>query len=57
MRTPSSWAGSVRPRQASAACTSRDLDQVDLAVLEEIVAESYRVLSDGTYTSRARDHR
>jgi hypothetical protein len=35
----------------------KDLQQVDLAVLEEIVAESYRVLSDGTYTHRATDHR
>jgi hypothetical protein len=46
----------VRPQPVSCLYV-RDLDQVDLAVLEDIVAESYRVLSDGTYTSRARDDR
>ena len=35
----------------------KDLERVDLAVLEEIVAVSYRVLSEGTYTHRAADHR
>jgi hypothetical protein len=35
----------------------KDLSQVDLAVLEEIVGESYRTLTSGTYGNRARDHR
>ena len=35
----------------------KDLDKADLAVLEEIVAESHRVLAEGTYTHRAADHR
>ena len=33
----------------------KDLDQVDLAVLEEIITESYRSVTGGTYTARARD--
>jgi hypothetical protein len=35
----------------------KDLSQVDLGVLEEIVGESYRTLTSGTYTNRAADHR
>ena len=35
----------------------KDMDKADLAVLEEIVAESHRVLSEGTCTHRAADHR
>jgi hypothetical protein len=34
----------------------KDLEKVDLAVLENITAESSRALSDGTYTHRAADH-
>jgi hypothetical protein len=35
----------------------KDLAQVDLGVLEEIVGESYRTLTAGTYSHRAVDHR
>ena len=35
----------------------KDLAQVDLGVLEEIIGESYRTLTSGTYGNRARDHR
>ena len=35
----------------------KDLATVDLGVLEEIVAESYRTVTSGTYGSRAADHR
>ena len=35
----------------------KDLAKVDLGVLEEIVGESYRTLTSGTYTNRAADHR
>jgi hypothetical protein len=35
----------------------KDLAKVDLDVLEEIVGESYRTLTSGTYTNRAADHR
>lgn len=33
----------------------KDLEAVDLQVLEEIVAKSYAALTAGTYTSRARE--
>ena len=33
----------------------KDLSQVDLEVLETIVARSYATLTAGTYTNRARD--
>ncbi len=33
----------------------KDLDQIDLAVLESIVAESYRALTTDTYPLRARE--
>ena len=33
----------------------KDLSKVDLAVLETIVARSYKTLTKGTYTNRARD--
>ena len=33
----------------------KDLDQVDLEVLEEIIRRSYATLTAGTYTLRARD--
>jgi len=33
----------------------KDLDAIDLDVLESIVAASYRALSAGTYTQRARE--
>jgi hypothetical protein len=33
----------------------KDLTQVDLAVLEQIVTRSYATLTAGTYTLRARD--
>ena len=32
----------------------KDLEKIDLSVLENIVAESYRTLTDGTYMLRAR---
>ena len=35
----------------------KDLAAVDLAVLEGIVSESYRTVTDGTYTHRAHDDR
>jgi Domain of unknown function (DU1801) len=35
----------------------KDLAKVDLAVLEEIIGESYRTLASGTYGHRAADHR
>jgi hypothetical protein len=33
----------------------KDLDEIDLSVLEAIVAESYRTLTAGTYPLRARE--
>jgi Domain of unknown function (DU1801) len=33
----------------------KDLDKVDLSVLEAIIAESYRTVTSGTYTLRARE--
>jgi Domain of unknown function (DU1801) len=33
----------------------KDLDKIDLAVLEAIVAESYRTVTSDTYTLRARE--
>jgi hypothetical protein len=33
----------------------KDLDKIDLSVLETIVAESYRTLTSGTYGLRARE--
>ena len=33
----------------------KDLDKIDLSVLENIIAESYRTLTDGTYMLRARE--
>jgi hypothetical protein len=33
----------------------KDLEQVDLAVLERIVAQSWRTLTRGTFTNRARE--
>lgn len=33
----------------------KDLQQVDLGVLEEIIAESYATLTSGTFTNRARE--
>ena len=46
------------PHTTSVGCLYiKDLSKVDLGVLEEIVGESYRTLSSGTYTNRAADHR
>jgi hypothetical protein len=46
------------PHTAAVGCLYlKDLAQVDLGVLEEIIAESYQTLSSGTYGNRARDHR
>jgi len=33
----------------------KDLDKIDISILEVIVAESYRTLSADTYTLRARE--
>jgi hypothetical protein len=33
----------------------KDLDKIDLSVLETIVGESYRTVTDGTYMLRARE--
>jgi hypothetical protein len=33
----------------------KDLDKIDLSVLENIIAESYRTLTDDTYMLRARE--
>ena len=33
----------------------KDLEQIDLSVLEEIITESYRTLTAGTYGQRARE--
>jgi hypothetical protein len=33
----------------------KDLEKVDLSVLEAMIAESYRTLTTGTYGSRARE--
>ena len=35
----------------------KDLAQVDLGVLEEVVGESYQTLTAGAYRHRAADHR
>jgi hypothetical protein len=46
------------PHTTSVGCLYiKDLTQVDLGVLEEIVGESYRTLTAGTFTNRAADHR
>jgi hypothetical protein len=46
------------PHTTSVGCLYiKDLAKVDLGVLEEIVAESYRTLTSGTYGNRAADHR
>jgi hypothetical protein len=46
------------PHSSSVGCLYvKDLSKLDLSVLEEIVAESYRTLTTGTYTHRAHDHR
>jgi hypothetical protein len=34
-----------------------DMDKIDISALEMIIAESYRTLTDGTYTNRARKGR
>ena len=34
----------------------KDLAQVDVVVLEKIIAESYRTVTSGTYGNRAADH-
>jgi Domain of unknown function (DU1801) len=50
--------GRLGPHSTGVGCLYlKDLAQVDLRVLEEIVAESYRILTSGTYGSRAADHR
>jgi hypothetical protein len=44
------------PHKVGVGCVYvRDLDEVDLAVLEEIVTASYARLTAGTYEQRARD--
>ncbi|WIY83088.1 DUF1801 domain-containing protein [Propionimicrobium sp. PCR01-08-3] len=44
------------PHRAAVGCVYlTDLEQNDLGVLEEIVRASFRTLTAGTYTSRARD--
>jgi Domain of unknown function (DU1801) len=46
------------PHTTSVGCLYiKDLAQVDLGVLEGIVAESYRTLTTGTFGNRAADHR
>jgi hypothetical protein len=46
------------PHTVSVGCLYlKDLAKVDLGVLEEIIGESYRTLTSGTYTNRAADHR
>jgi hypothetical protein len=46
------------PHTSSVGCLYvKDLAKLDLSVLEEIIADSYRTLTDGTYTHRAHDHR
>lgn len=46
------------PHTTSVGCLYiKDLTQVDLGVLEEIVGESYKTLTSGTFTNRAADHR
>jgi hypothetical protein len=44
------------PHEGSVGCLYlKDLEQVDLSVLEKIVADSYRTLTAGTYGLRARE--
>ncbi len=46
------------PHTTSVGCLYiKDLSKVDLGVLEEIVAESYRTLTAGVFGNRAADHR
>jgi Domain of unknown function (DU1801) len=46
------------PHAAAVGCLYvKDLAQIDLGVLEQIVGESYRTLTAGTYPNRASDHR
>ena len=46
------------PHTTSVGCLYiKDLTQVDLGVLEEIVGESYKTRTAGTFTNRAADHR
>ena len=46
------------PHTSSVGCLYiKDLSKVDLDVLSEIVAESYRILTAGVFGNRAADHR
>ena len=55
MHTSSDLAGSA-PHTTGVGCLYlKDLEQVDLEVLERIVARSWRTLTRGTYTLRARE--
>jgi hypothetical protein len=48
--------GGLGPHTTGVGCLYlKDLEQVDLEVLERIVATSWRTLTRGTYTLRARD--
>jgi hypothetical protein len=48
--------GRLGPHTTGVGCLYiKDLEKIDLSVLENIVAESYRTLTDGTYMLRARE--
>ncbi len=50
--------GRLGPHSTGVGCLYvKDLAQVNLEVLTEIVAESYQTLTSGTYGNRAADHR
>ncbi len=56
MRAHADLLARLGPHTTGVACIYvKDLSQVDLEVLETIVARSYATLTGGTYTSRARD--
>jgi hypothetical protein len=45
------------PHTTGVGCIYKDLDHVDLDVLETVIARSYATLTAGTHRSRARDSR
>jgi hypothetical protein len=50
--------GRLGPHTTGVGCLYlKDLAKIDLGILSEIVSESYRTLTAGTYPNRAADHR
>jgi len=53
--TPTCWSGWAPTPPEWAGLYIKDLEDVDLNVLETIVARSYGTVTDGTYTLRAHE--